>query len=210
MSNIDSTLEERGTKYGSFMEHARIAQAIKAAMVDSPNWEKLAPDMREALDMMAQKVGRILNGDFTYLDSWHDIIGYIRLVEQRLEQEEKEKDAANKYEVVWTVPNYTSGPIRQYGNTVEHCGILHVQEDLFPTDAAGAHLPIFRGFDGTYEYWEQDGRVERYDPEGNRVGTGSAISRLFRGRGAAFNSLYDLTEGDSGGTIPVATRDGDG
>jgi hypothetical protein len=41
--------------------------------------------MREALEMLAHKTGRILNGDPAYADSWHDIAGYVRLVEQRLE-----------------------------------------------------------------------------------------------------------------------------
>ena len=54
-------------------------------MQDSPNWEKLDDDQREALEMTAHKIGRILNGDPNYADSWHDIIGYTRLVEARLD-----------------------------------------------------------------------------------------------------------------------------
>lgn len=88
MSAIDNTLNERGTRYGEFDEHARITQNIKAAMKDSRNWTALDDDMREALEMIAHKCGRILNGDPTYVDSWHDIIGYTRLVEQRLEREQ--------------------------------------------------------------------------------------------------------------------------
>lgn len=82
--DIADTLAERGSRYGDFAEHARITQAIKAAMVDSPNWASLPPDMREALEMNAHKVGRILNGDPNYHDSWHDIIGYTKLVADRL------------------------------------------------------------------------------------------------------------------------------
>lgn len=88
--NIDATLAERGSRYGEFDEHARITQNIKAAMADSPNWTGLPDDMREALEMVAHKVGRILNGDPAYADSWHDIGGYTRLVEQRLEREARE------------------------------------------------------------------------------------------------------------------------
>jgi hypothetical protein len=40
--------------------------------------------MKEALDMVAHKIGRILNGDPTYTDSWHDIAGYSKLVEDEL------------------------------------------------------------------------------------------------------------------------------
>ena len=82
---VDATLAERGTRYGTFTGHAKITQNIKRAMQDSPNWEKLDDDQREALEMTANKIGRILNGDPNYADSWHDIIGYTRLVEARLD-----------------------------------------------------------------------------------------------------------------------------
>ena len=81
---IDATLDERGTRYGDFGEHARITQAIKQAMVDSPNWYVLPSPMKESLDMIAHKIGRILNGDPSYKDSWTDIVGYARLVEKTL------------------------------------------------------------------------------------------------------------------------------
>jgi Domain of unknown function (DUF6378) len=96
MPDINDTLAERGSRYGTFDEHARIAQNIKAAMADSPNWKILAPDMREALEMIAHKTARILNGDPNYHDSWHDIIGYTKLVGDRiLEEEANEKLYSN-------------------------------------------------------------------------------------------------------------------
>lgn len=91
--SIDATLAERGARYGSFAEHARITQAMKAAMVDSPNWMALAPDQKEALEMIAHKAGRILNGDPDYHDSWHDIVGYTKLVADRLLPTTKGTDA---------------------------------------------------------------------------------------------------------------------
>ena len=83
-TTIHDTLNARGARYGVFSEHARITQALKAAMIDSPNWPKLAPDQRECLEMIAHKAGRILNGDPDYHDSWHDIVGYTTLVADRL------------------------------------------------------------------------------------------------------------------------------
>lgn len=84
---IEQTLAERGSRYGSYAEHARITQAIKAAMADSPNWTTLAPDQRETLEMIAHKAGRILNGDPDYDDNLIDIIGYatlsLRLLQER-------------------------------------------------------------------------------------------------------------------------------
>ena len=84
MSNIDATLQERGSRYGEFEDHAAVTQGIKQAMQDSKNWDSLEYDMVEALEMVAHKIGRILNGDPSYIDSWTDIIGYTRLVEKRL------------------------------------------------------------------------------------------------------------------------------
>lgn len=94
MSTVDNTLAERGTRYGVFAGHAEITQGIKATMQASPKWAGLAPDQKEALEMVAHKIGRILNGDPNYIDSWHDIIGYTRLVEVRLQEDEAADKAA--------------------------------------------------------------------------------------------------------------------
>lgn len=83
-TDIDATLAERGNRYGSFTGHAHITQSLKSIMQASPKWEVLDDDQREALDMVAHKIGRILNGDPHYHDSWHDIIGYTKLVADRL------------------------------------------------------------------------------------------------------------------------------
>jgi len=86
MTNINSILEERGSRYGDFGSHAIITQNIKSAMRHSPNWHRLPEDMKEALEMVAHKVGRLLNGDWTYTDNLIDAIGYLQLVLDRLER----------------------------------------------------------------------------------------------------------------------------
>lgn len=83
---IDQILEERGSRYGDFGSHAIITQNIKAAMRHSPNWAELPDHMKESLEMVAHKVGRILNGDPSYADSWVDIVGYVQLVVDTLEK----------------------------------------------------------------------------------------------------------------------------
>lgn len=85
MTEINQILTERGSRYGDFASQAIIAQNIKSAMRHSPNWHSLPNDMKESLEMVAGKLGRILNGDPTYLDSWVDVIGYIQLIVDRLE-----------------------------------------------------------------------------------------------------------------------------
>lgn len=84
VDSIDEILNERGSRYGSFTGHALITQNIKSAMRHSPNWSKLPEDMKECLEMVAHKIGRILNGDPSYDDSWVDIVGYTQLVVDRL------------------------------------------------------------------------------------------------------------------------------
>lgn len=84
MNDIRETLEERGTRYGAFCDHAEISQELKDVMHDTPNWESLRPDQKEALEMIQHKIARILNGDPDYVDSWTDIAGYSTLVADRL------------------------------------------------------------------------------------------------------------------------------
>lgn len=87
--NIDQTLAERGARYGDFPGHAAVTQGMKDVMQGHAGWDALADDQKEALEMVAHKIGRILNGDPNYIDSWTDIIGYTRLVEKRLIDEQK-------------------------------------------------------------------------------------------------------------------------
>lgn len=112
--DIDEILAERGARYGEFRDHAFIAQLLKSVMMGEfgtvyemtkpsgmcyeqavrvrealrAKWGPaniLEADQREALDMNAHKVARILNGDPHYSDSWRDISGYATLVADRLD-----------------------------------------------------------------------------------------------------------------------------
>ena len=81
---MDDILEERGKNYGSFVGHANITQDMKYILRSSRSWELMENDQREALEMIVHKIGRIVNGDPNYVDSWTDVIGYAKLVEDRL------------------------------------------------------------------------------------------------------------------------------
>jgi hypothetical protein len=85
MSEIHQVLAERGARYGAFSGHAEITQGLKEIMHHTPNWAYLTKSQRETLEMVAHKIGRILNGDPAYLDSWVDIIGYTQLIVDQLE-----------------------------------------------------------------------------------------------------------------------------
>lgn len=84
-TDITAVLDERGSRYGAFDSHALITQDLKDCVASTPGWSLLAPDQKEALEMIAHKIGRILNGDPNYTDSWVDIAGYAKLVSDRLE-----------------------------------------------------------------------------------------------------------------------------
>lgn len=91
-SSVDATLAERGKRYGAFTDHAAVAQRIKEVFYGyerSTKWYSLTPDQREGLEMIAHKIARILTGDPNYSDSWHDIAGYAKLVDDRLKKEGK-------------------------------------------------------------------------------------------------------------------------
>jgi hypothetical protein len=83
---LDETLTERGKRYGTFTGHAEISQQLKTVMGDAlcQRGKDLAHDQYEALDMIAHKIARIINGDPNYADSWHDIAGYAQLIADRL------------------------------------------------------------------------------------------------------------------------------
>lgn len=84
-TDVDAILAERGSRYGTFENHARISQALKRAMHDSPNWSKLTDVQKEGLEMIQHKVARMLNGDPSYLDNIIDVVGYATLVKDVME-----------------------------------------------------------------------------------------------------------------------------
>lgn len=82
--SVQKILDERGSRYGEFAEHAKIAQDLMDIMRNTKKWNQLDPDMKQALQVIMDKVARILNGDPFYDDNWVDISGYATLIVQRL------------------------------------------------------------------------------------------------------------------------------
>lgn len=81
---IEEILAAREKTHGDFSIHAAITDAIKYHMHNSSKWSYLSPMQREALDMTAHKIGRILAGDPDHKDHWDDIAGYTTLVAREL------------------------------------------------------------------------------------------------------------------------------
>lgn len=81
---VNTLITERGIRYGKFKDGAEIMRDLKHVMHEVDGWNNLTPSQKEALDMIQHKIGRILNGDPTYDDSWKDIAGYATLIVEEL------------------------------------------------------------------------------------------------------------------------------
>jgi hypothetical protein len=78
--NIDQILNEREQTHGLFREAAGYSQALKTLMRSSRNWERLDVAQAQALEVIADKLARILCGDPSFPDHWQDGAGYFELV----------------------------------------------------------------------------------------------------------------------------------
>ena len=88
-SDVNKTLDERGERYGKFSNHAELSQKLKQAMKEKATWWDLSPSQQESLEMIANKIARILNGDPNYAENWHDIAGYATLIDLQLQGDDK-------------------------------------------------------------------------------------------------------------------------
>ena len=89
---IKDTLAAREGQYGLYKVVGQISQDIKAVMRQSPNYYNMPQYARESLDMITNKMARILNGNYLLNDSWHDISGYAALVVMTNEDMENERE----------------------------------------------------------------------------------------------------------------------
>lgn len=87
VSGVDKVLDTRADQYGSFMQSADTVIRIKGIIHNAVarNDVHLYPDQLQALDMIATKISRIVNGNPNHTDSWIDIAGYATLVADRLQ-----------------------------------------------------------------------------------------------------------------------------
>lgn len=88
----DPLLVERQKTHGSFHHNAMISQKLKKTMRD-PFGETVHPYVltdvhKEALDMIALKLSRILSGQASFKDHWDDIAGYAKLAAEQCPQPE--------------------------------------------------------------------------------------------------------------------------
>ena len=83
--STEEILEQRGSRYGAFRDHAEVSSALRGIMLQHyakvhPQGPALEPYVMESIIMICHKLGRIANGDASYDDNWKDIAGYSQLV----------------------------------------------------------------------------------------------------------------------------------
>ena len=81
---IDIEIKEQ--ENGPFQDQAIASQMIKDLCRDCGIWGDLSDVQKEALDMIAHKIARILAGNQDNKDHWDDIAGYASLVSRELDQ----------------------------------------------------------------------------------------------------------------------------
>jgi hypothetical protein len=105
---IEEILNEREEQYGNFLNRSKISQDFKTLIHNGESYRLLKADQKEALEMIATKMGRIVNGDPDYIDSWLDIQGYAQLVIDRVRKDKIALDNAVDMYVVEGVPKETA------------------------------------------------------------------------------------------------------
>ena len=78
-NNVEDLLQERERTHGRFELQGARAQMLKAVARDSPDWDRLRPEQKEAIEMILTKVSRIVSGNPFASDHWQDIRGYAEL-----------------------------------------------------------------------------------------------------------------------------------
>ena len=79
-------IQERAKTHGDYKSTAGWSQSLKDMFRSSGNWNTLNDGQREALEMIAVKLARLLNGNPQFPDHWNDISGYGNLGANSIER----------------------------------------------------------------------------------------------------------------------------
>ena len=81
MESISKTLKTRRNAHGDYATSARFKSEMLDLCERTTNWHRLDGVAKETIRMIVEKLGRVLHGDPTFTDHWHDIAGYATLME---------------------------------------------------------------------------------------------------------------------------------
>lgn len=93
-TDLKEVLQERGSNYGPWDRHAATAQQLMHIIDLGLTANRLTHSQRESLHMICHKIGRIVNGNAIFKDSWVDIAGYAQLIVNQIEEQENGKSNA--------------------------------------------------------------------------------------------------------------------
>ena len=74
--NLDDSLRDKIRTNGAFEDVASLSQAIKFVLRRGKNWETMPPESKEALELSATSIARILTGDHLEPNHWSTLATY--------------------------------------------------------------------------------------------------------------------------------------
>ena len=74
-----SIIDQRAKTHGEYKNTAAWSQSLKDMFRGSPNWAKMNDGQKEAMEMIAVKLARLLNGDPNFANHPVDVGGYAEL-----------------------------------------------------------------------------------------------------------------------------------
>ena len=128
-------------------------------MRNSPNWAGLPAVHTQALEVIADKIARILTGDPNYADNFHDIGGYAKLVENYIESGGKTCLPVQQTLPLGEYEDYPSG-------VMIDAWTLEAYKALFGPDAVprvGHSTSYYHAERAIMIQLREDGKVFRYD-----------------------------------------------
>jgi len=78
---LEDTLKERHSQHGKFEDNAEVTEKILSILRDSPNYHKFPAIIKVGVWHIVHKLARACCGDYRHKDHWHDIGGYVMLIE---------------------------------------------------------------------------------------------------------------------------------
>lgn len=91
---VNDILKQRSTTHGDFTTGAAISQDLADCMRSKPGWNSLSDVQKEALEMAAHKIARILNGNPNFAEHWVDLAGYSTLAARHCPDYSREAEDA--------------------------------------------------------------------------------------------------------------------
>jgi hypothetical protein len=77
--NLDDDLRTKQVTNGPFEDMSQLSQALKFALRRGRNWEPMGPESKEALELIATHLAKILVGDANEAKHWNDIATLARI-----------------------------------------------------------------------------------------------------------------------------------